>query len=269
MGEDGPPRVDGAPGALEEAYAAQYARLYASHWWWRAREEVVVAEVERILGSGERSRAAILDVGCGDGLIFPRLAPLGDVEGVEPDRRLVTGQADGPIHVMPFESFDPGRSYDVILMLDVLEHLPDPAGALRRCHSLMATGGRLLLTVPAFEALWTAHDEMNHHFTRYRRATLRPLVEEAGLRLVGSRYFFHWLFPAKLLVRAGERMGRRNAGPPEVPPAPVNRLLRRLCRLEERLLGPLRFPFGSSLLAVCARGDASGTASSDPSSAAS
>lgn len=239
------------PGALDAAYADRYADLYARHWWWRAREEVVVGEIAGIAREWNDGARAILDVGCGDGFIFPRLARFGDVEGVEPDRRLVTGRSERVIHTVPFEAFTAAKRYSLILMLDVLEHLADPIGALRRCRDLLEPDGRLLLTVPAFEALWTAHDDLNHHVTRYRRATLRAVVDEAGLELDDARYLFHWVAAAKIWVRLVEALGTTRASPPSVPPAPVNRALYGMCRLEHRVLGPLRLPFGSSLLATC------------------
>src|SRR5207245_11622782 len=114
-------------------YALQYRELYRRHWWWRARERLILDVLRRLRPPGGWS--AILDVGCGDGLLFERLAQFGPVEGVESDASLVT--PDGPyrdrIHVVPFDrNFRPGRRYGLILMLDVLEHLQEPAEALRR-----------------------------------------------------------------------------------------------------------------------------------------
>lgn len=256
-GAEGEERVpatapEGVPGALDPTYAARYTELYARHWWWRAREEVVVREVARLLRQqGEGATPAILDVGCGDGLLFPRLAGFGEVEGVEPDPALVSGRPDRTIHTLPFEDFRPDRRYSLVLLLDVLEHLADPVGALAHCRALLRPGGRVLLTVPAFNVLWTAHDRLNHHFTRYRRRGLGKVVAEAGLREVRARYLFHWLFFAKLAVRAGESVREASPAAPALPPGPLNRGLFLVCRLEERVLGPLRIPFGSSLMMSC------------------
>lgn len=266
------------PGALECAYADRYAELYGRHWWWRAREEVVVSEVARLLrpdaaplggGSGGK-KPAILDVGCGDGLLFPRLDALADVEGVEPDPNLVTGRWGGRVHVGPFESFASERRYTVILMLDVLEHLADPVAALGRARDLLRPGGRAVITVPAFNLLWTTHDEINHHFTRYRLGTLERVVQAAGMHVERWRYLFHWVFAAKLLVRAREVVRRPDPAVPSLPPRPINRALYALCRLEQRLASPLRLPFGSSLMVTCralepgTRAERKGVAEADP-----
>jgi SAM-dependent methyltransferase len=242
---------------MERSYADAYRDLYQKHWWWRAREVLILRLLRELCAAqpvGTPPR--ILDVGCGDGLFFPRLAELGEVSGVEADAQIVTVQ--GPlrerIHIGPFdESFAPGGSFDLILMLDVLEHLPDPGRALAHARRLLAPQGRLVVTVPAFLALWTRHDEWNQHRTRYTKRTLRAEAEEAGLDIEDGFYFFHWTAPAKLLVRLKERFGLQSDQAPHLPSALANALAFRLTRWEQVLLGRLRLPFGSSLLAVMSR----------------
>lgn len=236
---------------MDAAYGSRYRRLYRHHWWWRAREQTILHHLHR--RQPPKGFGPILDVGCGDGLFFDRLAELGEPEGVEPEGALVTphGPWAGKIHVRPFDrSFQPQRRFGLILMLDVLEHLEDDAEALTHAASLLSPGGWLVVTVPAFEALWTSHDDLNHHCRRYRRDGLLALAEAAGLRVEESRYFFHWLAPLKLAVRLKERLSPRPPEPPEVPPAVLNRLFRRISILEATLTKVLSLPFGSSLLAI-------------------
>lgn len=239
---------------MDSGYGARYRDLYRRHWWWRARERVILDTLRRHEPpSGWR---AVLDVGCGDGLFFDELARLPGVrlvEGVEPAAALVSpdGPHRGRIHVAPFDaSFDPGRRYSLVLMLDVLEHLPDPAAALRHALSLLEPDGVFLATVPAFMALWTRHDALNHHYTRYDRGSFRALAAEGGLRLDELRYFFHWTAAAKVATRVKEALIPGEPASPAVPPAPVNAALYALSRFEEQLLGRLQLPVGSSLLAV-------------------
>lgn len=235
---------------MDKNYAAEYRRLHEEHWWWRSREEAVFGLL-RTLDPG-RGNQRILDVGCGDGLMFNQLAQFGAVEGVEIDRSIVS--EDNPwqdnIHIAPFdENFKPGKTYDRILMLDVLEHLPDPAGALRHALGLLAPRGKLVVTVPAFRLLWTTHDELNHHYTRYTRRSFRKLTDGAA-RIQQDRYLFHWLFLAKLLVRAKEMLVPSAPQPPRVPPRWLNNLLYCVTRCEERWLQFLNIPLGGSYLAV-------------------
>src|SRR5882672_3183905 len=96
---------------------------------------------------------SILDVGCGDGLLFDRLAEFGEVEGVETSREIVdpANPYFQKIYIGPFDDgFRPEKQYALILLLDVLEHVADPSDALRRCASLLKPGGSLVMTVPAF-----------------------------------------------------------------------------------------------------------------------
>jgi SAM-dependent methyltransferase len=239
---------------VDTEYGARYRDLYQRHWWWRARERVVLDTLRRHRpAAGWRT---VLDVGCGDGLFFDALARLDGVqlvEGVEPASALVS--PNGPyadrIHVVPFDaSFDTGRRYSLVLMLDVLEHLGDPAAALRHALSLLEPGGIVLATVPAFMALWTRHDELNHHFTRYDRRSMRALANNAGLRIDEARYLFHWTAFAKLATRLMEAILPGEPTSPKVPPAPINSALYAITRLEQRLTADLPLPFGSSLLVV-------------------
>ena len=242
---------------MDTEYGARYRALFERHWWWRARERVILDALKAHRpASGYHS---VLDVGCGDGLFFDRLSAIDGVtlvEGVEPAEALVSslGPHRARITVAPFDdSFTPGRTYSAILMLDVLEHLPDPLAALRHALALLEPNGVFLATVPAFMALWTRHDDLNHHYTRYDQASFRTLATAAGMRVDEMRYFFRWTAAAKIVTRVAEALVPGEPKSPQVPAGPVNRALYALSRLEERLLGRLPLPFGSSLLVVGGR----------------
>jgi SAM-dependent methyltransferase len=235
---------------MDPSYASAYRELYQEHWWWRAREELLVEVIRREFGA--RNDLRILDVGCGPGLFFERLQEFGTVTGVELDQGLA--EADPRfrelIHVGDLASLPPHEGLDLILLLDVLEHIHDARAVLARAMQMLGRDGRIILTVPAFMALWTSHDDINHHVTRYTRQSLRDLISRTGGRPHSISYFFHWTVLGKLLVRLRERL--RGPGAPErVPLAFVNRALYFASRMEQRLLTPLRPPFGTSLLAVC------------------
>jgi len=236
---------------MRRDYGQRYRELYQRHWWWRAREAAILDVLRhRQPPQGWRH---ILDVGCGDGLFFGPLSLFGEVEGVEAASDLVNPYLprSGRVHVCPFDrSFQPGKRYSLILMLDVLEHLPDPQAALQHALSLLEPDGTLLVTVPAFRLLWTNHDILNAHFTRYTKRSFGELAHRAGLRIEAARYFFQWMFPAKLAARASELLFPREPKPPGVPPRWINDALYKLSRLEERTLGALPCPFGGSLMVM-------------------
>ena len=236
---------------MEERYAVYYRNLYERHWWWRAREDVILQTLLRL--RPEQGWGHILDVGCGDGLFLPKLAELGDVEGIEMDPAGVNPANPWlpRIHIRPFdETFQPGTRYRLITMCDVLEHFPDPVRRLKLALSLLEPEGTLLITVPSFRWLWTTHDTLNRHYTRYTRRRLAEEAHEAGGRLAESRYLFQWMVPLKLAVKLKEAVLRSAPENPPIPGPVINGILYRMARTEERLLRGSRLPIGSSLIAV-------------------
>jgi SAM-dependent methyltransferase len=198
----------------------------------------------------------ILDVGCGEGLFFDRLSKFGEVEGVETNPSLVTkdNRWKHQIHVSAFDAtFQTNKQYSLILMLDVLEHFPNPTVCLRRSEELLDSTGSLLITVPAFSCLWTTHDDLNHHVSRFTKKSLAELISGTGLRIHAFRYFFHWMFPVKMLVHYKEMCFRTDPVIPKVPARNVNALLYRLSILEQMVFSTVSLPFGNSLLAVCTK----------------
>ena len=108
----------------------------------------------------------------------------------------------------------------------------------------------MLVTLPAFNVLWTNHDVINQHCTRYTKRTFCKLAREAGLHIEIERYFFHWLFPVKIAARIVEHISRSRPTPARVPNLWINKLLYALSRFEEMTWGRLSLPFGSSLVVL-------------------
>lgn len=242
---------------MDSQYARDYRDLYERHWWWRAREDLLLTTLRRLRPAGQWG--PILDVGCGDGLFFEKLSSLGEVEGIEMDPTGVSpgGKWLDRIHVQSFdETFRPGKRYSLVLMLDVIEHFAEPLPRVRRALDLLADDGKLLVTVPAFLSLWTSHDDLNHHFTRYTKGGLTALLRQAGGDVQQARYFYLWMSPLKLAAHFKELLFPVTPATPGIPPPWLNGLLYGLSRLEQRTVGRLPLPFGSSLLAVCGRASA-------------
>lgn len=239
---------------MDAQYALNYRELYENHWWWRARERLILAMLKGLRPQG--NWGLILDVGCGEGLFFDRLRKFGEVEGIETNPSLVreANRWRHRIHLSAFDAtFEPNKKYSLILMLDVLEHLPNPVVYLRRAEDLLDPIGNLLITVPAFSCLWTTHDELNHHVSRFTKKSLLELVSRTGLRIHHLRYFFHWMFPVKALIHYKEMCFRTDPSIPVVPAHAINAFLYRLSILEQKMFGATSLPFGSSLLAVCSK----------------
>jgi len=198
----------------------------------------------------------ILDVGCGDGLFFPALSQFGNVTGVESDAEIVdpVGEFSAQIHLGRFDdSYQPGRQFQWITMLDVIEHIPAATNALKLAGDLLTDDGKVLITVPAFNLLWTKHDDFNHHQTRYNKRLLTQQAAQAGLKIVNMHYFYHWTFAAKLLVKLKEAIVSTPSVSAQVPATWINKTCQTLCQIEQRFITPLRLPFGSSLFAIAVR----------------
>jgi 2-polyprenyl-3-methyl-5-hydroxy-6-metoxy-1,4-benzoquinol methylase len=235
---------------MEKEYVHKYAELYHHHWWWRAREEIIMDTLRRAFGANPRLR--ILDIGCGDGLFFDRLSEFGTVEGLETEADAVNpaNPHRSKIHLCGLEEFSPDASYDLALLLDVLEHVEDPAEYLRLALSKLSSGGKALITVPAFSFLWTTHDDLNHHRARYSKSSFRKVAEAAGMAIEEQRYLFHWVYFAKMLVRAKEAVFGSKPKPPDVPWGPANSMLRAGTVAEHKVARALNLPFGGSLMVI-------------------
>jgi SAM-dependent methyltransferase len=238
---------------MDPKYGAAYARLYRQHWWWRAREEYLTRLLDRIVGP--RGAGETFDFGCGDGLFFPILQRYGTAppRGLEYEAALLDPSGPwfdrittGPLVDDPAER----ARYGLIVALDVLEHIEDPQPVMQILRGRLRPGGWFVATVPAFNELWTAHDDVNHHHHRYRLAEFELLVQNAGLTIVEARYFFVWLAAVKWLVARKERLIRPVVEPPRVPPAAINAAVLALTRIEQQMVGDRHPPFGSSAIVV-------------------
>jgi len=235
-------------------YSCNYRNLWERHWWWRAREHYLRGWIERI--HRQRRCERILDVGCGDGLFFDVLSQYGEVEGIEPDSSLLSESRWRPkIRNVPLDhGFDRFGQYDLVLMLDVLEHIESDEQALRQIKAAVRPGGSLLITVPALSWLWSAHDVANAHFRRYHASSLRLVLQRAGFEVKVLRYFFFWTV-APLVARRW--LAPATPGSTEysvsIPASTLNQSLIWLCRVEQALGRVIRWPLGTSLLAVARR----------------
>jgi 2-polyprenyl-3-methyl-5-hydroxy-6-metoxy-1,4-benzoquinol methylase len=133
-------------------------------------------------------------------------------------------------------------------MLDILEHLREPERLLRYARPMLKPGGRILITVPAFNWLWTKHDDLNHHVCRYTRAQMRNTVMAAGLVVTSSTYLFQSLILPKALIRLKEALLSRPPGVPAIPGRALNDALQTWFRAEYAVARWL--PFGTSLMVV-------------------
>lgn len=225
------------------------------HWWFCGRRQILTRIIESL---SLKDDARILEIGSGTGGNLDMLSKFGRVSAMEMDdvARTLAQQKTGAAYDIrsgrcpdriPFVD----DRFDLICLFDVLEHIPEDAATLRAIERLLAAGGQLLLTVPAYRWLWGAHDVYLHHQRRYSARELSAKLVAAGFRLERLSFFNTLLFPLAALIRIKERlMGSTNATGGAVPKEPFNSMLRHIFALERCWLPYRNFPFGVSLLAI-------------------
>jgi len=246
---------------MTASYDPRFFDLLASaetkHFWFRARARAIQGSVRR-LSSGLPVRPRILEIGCGSGTVLAALrsaCPDATVVGIDihqeglayARRRTDAALVRGRIEQLPFAA-----RFDLIGLFDVLEHLPDDLGALRRVRSVLDSRGALVATVPAHRSLWSRVDEAAGHCRRYEPCEFHKLFEEAGYRIEFATAYMTATFPIVWAVR------RLSRPPDDVPlarelrvPTLINAILERVLRVEaDWLARGRRLPFGASLFAI-------------------
>jgi SAM-dependent methyltransferase len=238
---------------MERIVYDRMAELDELHWWYRARRDVLRELIKRRIRLPADAR--ILEVGCGTGHNFQMLRTFGRLDAVELDsaaraiasRRLGHAVMDSPLPQLTGVEM---HAYDLIAVLDVLEHLDEDRAALVSLAARLKPAGRILITVPAHPWMWSAHDEVNHHKRRYTRRTLAAAVSDAGLKLETMRWFNSLLFPLAAAARLAGRITGREDSDDKLPPAPVNLLFEKIFGLERYAIGRVPLPPGVSLAAI-------------------
>lgn len=241
---------------MQSDYSADYIHLWKHHWWWQSRHELVMRAVKKMRKSlDENSNFRILDIGCGGGVAFDDFSKFGDVYGIEPDEQLAHAipQWKDRIEQRYFDATcQPEAPFDLVFMLDVLEHIEHDEDALLALRSILAPQGKVIITVPALMSLWSAHDVVNHHFRRYNAANLETLLRSTGFHVHRLDYFFTWSLPLMYLRKVLARNQESYAV--KVPGWPVNGIFKSMSNFENLLRRfHIHLPIGSSLIAIVSK----------------
>ncbi len=242
-----------------------HADVEQTHWWFVGRRELVKTVVSSILRPSRD--CLIVDVGCGTGGMVGALSEDYTCVGMDASTEAVT-LAGARFPDIPFllgstppDLGEAASRLDLMLILDVLEHVEKDKEFLAGFIELLKPGAHVLLTVPAGTELWSPHDESYGHFRRYEPAGLHALWSGLRVREVFVSYFNVFLYPAVRLVRLFNRLTGHSWGAAgtdlTVPISPLNRLLGRVFAAEAGVLGDLTkgrrstgFTFGVSLMAL-------------------
>lgn len=259
--------------ALETWSDARAQTLEETLWWWVGRA-ILARHLEQ--AAGLRPLHRILEIGCGSGGDLATLARFAPVVGVDQSpilvRRARTRGIAAEVHEADFFELsarpDFDARFDLVCLFDVLEHIEDDAGFLRRIADRLGTGDLLLISVPAGPGLYGPHDRKLGHYRRYTRPDLTALLEASGFETITSSHFVFFAWPAVALARLLERLrsGRRQIAqggggaecggeePGEVSlgqvPRPLSTLLIISLRIEGWLSRFVGLPVGAWVLAL-------------------
>jgi SAM-dependent methyltransferase len=244
-------------------------RMQRHHFWYRGRHAFLLAALRRHL---ERDAAAPLrsaiDVGggCGGWIDYlDRHAPglFSELALADSSLRALTDAA--PLVAGKAERYQVDllrlrweERWDVIFLLDVLEHVPDHLGAVRELYRALRPGGLLVVSVPALRQFWSYNDELAHHQRRYSAAELREVCESAGFQPRETRYFMFLLSPLYWISRRRrvdlhgdpQKLKELQRREHSIPAEPLNTLLASVFSLEAPLSRWVSFPWGTSLLGI-------------------
>lgn len=241
---------------MEAQVFERMAELDTTHWWFVARRKILAEVIRREVRPPRDAR--ILEVGCGTGHNLEMLSRFGEVEATELDdkaRAIASRRLGRDIHsaALPDLSMFPDDHFDLVALLDVLEHVADDRAALSSIRAKLKPGGKLLVAVPANPWMWSAHDVAHHHHRRYRKSQLAAVAREAGYAIDLLSPFNSLLFPLIAAARAAGKVSGRESADDSLPPKPLNAALRAIFGLESALVGRVPLPAGVSLVTVLRR----------------
>ncbi len=221
------------------------AGVEGTHWWFVGRRAIIRSLIETRVRPEKRAR--ILEAGCGTGGNLALLAEYGALEAFEYDElaRDIARERSG-IGVQPGHLPDGIAQltgpFELIALFDVLEHLEQDEVSLRALSALLAPDGKIILTVPALQFLWSSHDDLHHHHRRYSKGRLRGVLERADLHVEFISYFNSLLLPAAIIQRVASRFSKHEPVLDDLPPKAVNALLARIFAAERVLLSKMPLP---------------------------
>jgi trans-aconitate methyltransferase len=245
-----------------------HAALEDSHWWFVGRRRIMRDLVRQVLPGSDRP--TVVDVGCGTGANVAALAEDYDCVGIDtspeaielagrrfPGRRFICGRAPGDLGGVM------GKAR-LVLLMDVLEHVPDDFAFLSELMAASAPGTAFLVTVPANPSFWSTHDESNGHYRRYDVGRFERLWAGLPVTTLLLSHYNALLYPAANVVRSWSRWRGRATGRAgtdvSLPIRPVNNALRSIFAAESRVLvdllrrrRPRGYPSGLSLIALLRR----------------
>ncbi|NWF75839.1 MAG: class I SAM-dependent methyltransferase [Nitrospirae bacterium] len=241
---------------MDVLYASKYHGLEENYWWFIGRRDIIIHLIMKA-----RKDIEILEVGCSGGPLMLSLKRHGfvNVNGIDISKEAIDlCKNKGLNEVLVSDAENTGlknQLFDLIIASDILEHLRDDEKALIEWHRILKPHGKLLIFVPAFNFLWSKHDEVNHHFRRYSSFRLKKILSKACFEIERISYWNFLLFIPTSIIRLSQRLlfnnSKKNGDQLFQVNTFINKFLEIMIKFENRLLSAgINFPFGVSLFVL-------------------
>lgn len=176
------------------------------HWWFKAKRKIVMKLAAPYFEVSGEKRLTLADMGCGTGLMLHELEKYGDVTGYDySDTALEYCRKKTNAKLVKFDlgnaAFSPATQYDMVFALDIIEHIEDDKTAMDNIYKSVKHGGHAIITVPAFQWLWSQNDINNMHQRRYLLKQLSNLAKGSGFTVEYESYYNFWLFFPVAVIR--------------------------------------------------------------------
>jgi len=240
---------------LQDKEIIQLSEFEDDYWWNKGRREILCDLIYEQINNAKNLE--ILDVGCGPGGTSTAFLQFGNVTGTDfSSLALKFAKNKGLTNVVRSSSTSiPFRSekFDIITVLDVIEHVQDDKSVLKEIWRLLKPNGLIVVTVPAFQFLWSQHDVASSHVRRYNKATITKVLKDSQFKIIRSSYFVSFLFPfvATYRLLTKYRIKKENTKGDLVKfPQPINNFFEKIMLLEKKLLKKTNLPFGLSIVCI-------------------
>ena len=245
---------------MDSNYYKDYFELERKNWWFLARKEIILSQVEKI-HKLKGQPLKIINVGVATGATSEMLAQFGQVTSIEYEQACIEftkSKIDIDIELGTILDIKyPDETFDLVCAFDVIEHIENDKRAVSELSRICKTGGHVFITVPAFMSIWSHHDVINHHVKRYVISEIHDLLSSLLTKKYVSYYNFFLSIPI-FIVRFFDRLipgfiKRKNTNSDfDVVSNPfLNQLLYRIFLFEKWIIkARIRFPFGVSIIGI-------------------
>lgn len=233
-----------------------YSELYnlEKDYWWHVGKRQITFDLIKTYVTGSKEDA--LDIGCGAGLAVEELGKVfNKVSGLDVSPEALSFCRKRGLNNLVLSSVDninsPDRSFDLITAFDVLEHVDDQK-ALQECHRILRPSGIIIVTVPAYQSLWSYWDEMLGHKRRYNIKSLGTILENSGFKIIKISHSNFFILLPVLIVRTFKKLSTKSQSQSDFITTPkfLSKILKKVYLLESFIINKASLPAGLSVVAV-------------------